>query len=410
MDTHTIALMNIPISLTFMVLILTIARLRQAKSLYYHAMAFALAAASTVLLLGQGHWNAWFSTVGFNVLFSLVLILFSAGFRAFFQLQPVPQRHLAYLLIVTGLIIAFTFGRDSFGGRVLTISWLITLILVDLLRSLRQPLRQLQRPVRWLFQSVVMLTILFCGLRAVLILLSSLAAQSMLDQSWISVWSLIAITTDFGIWAATILILDSECLVCSLRVKNRELADLALKDQLTSLPNRYFLERELDDMAATARRMSQPLSLILLDLDHFKQINDAFGHDVGDQILAQVARVIQATIRKSDIPCRWGGEEFIVIAPQTRSAAAARLGERLRVAVRDAIFPMVGPVTISGGVAEYQPDEAPDTWFKRADVALYRAKACGRNHIHVWSGDDRLPAAAGDPDDRTDGLLEFYPG
>ncbi len=168
-------------------------------------------------------------------------------------------------------------------------------------------------------------------------------------------------------------------------VRVRTLAEtmtrLAHTDALTRIANRRELDETIAREVNRATRHSQPLSAILFDLDHFKQVNDTHGHEVGDAVLKEAARVAQGLLRLSDLLGRWGGEEFLVVAPQTDTAQAGELAERLRQAIAGCPLECVGNITASFGVAEYHPPEPPEAWLKRADEALYAAKQGGRNRV-----------------------------
>ncbi len=161
-------------------------------------------------------------------------------------------------------------------------------------------------------------------------------------------------------------------------------ASRASHDELTGIFNRRHLEGELAVQIARSRRRGTPLTVALLDIDHFKRINDLFGHTVGDEALRHVADVMSRNIRGADVLGRYGGEEFLLIMPDTESESAAVLCNRLRDAVR-ASRPQGlrddRPVTLSGGLAELRSQEQREDLVQRADVALYRAKAEGRDRI-----------------------------
>lgn len=152
-------------------------------------------------------------------------------------------------------------------------------------------------------------------------------------------------------------------------------------DRLTGAWNRRRFEEAAIAEMALARRRRSSLSLLMLDLDHFKRINDGCGHDAGDAVLAGAARTWQEQLRVSDSLARWGGEEFLVLSPTTRLEGAVILGNKLREALRSLAVAGVGPVTVSAGAAEYVPGETLEAWVQRADQALYRAKAEGRDRV-----------------------------
>lgn len=163
---------------------------------------------------------------------------------------------------------------------------------------------------------------------------------------------------------------------------NEELQGLAHRDALTGLHNRRWLQARLEDELARQRRSCQPLALLLLDVDHFKHVNDTLGHAEGDNVLKGVARCLQAGSRATDAAARFGGEEFVVLLPDTPLEGALAVAEKLRAAVAQAPG-MPLPVTISIGVAMALPGDgrAAAALLERADRALYAAKAAGRNRV-----------------------------
>jgi two-component system cell cycle response regulator len=167
---------------------------------------------------------------------------------------------------------------------------------------------------------------------------------------------------------------------------NLEAQREAATDELTGLANRRSLDRALH--AALAEATSErPVGVVIADIDHFKRVNDTFGHPAGDRVLAVVGDSVRRATRWGDVPARYGGEEFAVILPATNLDAALEVAERLRLAVAELVIDVHGEasvqVTISVGVALGTVDDAPDDVFERADQALYRAKAGGRNRVHV---------------------------
>ncbi|MBE2260039.1 MAG: diguanylate cyclase [Rhodobacteraceae bacterium] len=174
-----------------------------------------------------------------------------------------------------------------------------------------------------------------------------------------------------------------------------ELEQVASTDKLTGAWNRRRLEECVRSELGRFERYQHPLSLLILDIDFFKAINDRHGHGTGDQVLQSLTRRLQGGLRATDALARWGGEEFVVLCPDTNRATAATLAERLREQIAQASFADVDRLTISIGVAECRAGETWDEWFQRADEALYRAKAAGRNQVQL-APEAALPADAGD--------------
>jgi len=167
--------------------------------------------------------------------------------------------------------------------------------------------------------------------------------------------------------------------------KTKQLEILSATDRLTRVYNRLKLDEFLKSEFARSQRHGNPLSVILLDIDHFKAVNDTYGHQVGDKVLCEMADILQSRIRKSDLLGRWGGEEFMIICTETNLTSAHILAEQLRCTVEKHSFPVIRSKTASFGVAEWREDDTIESITKRADEALYRAKEGGRNRVEVNS-------------------------
>lgn len=164
---------------------------------------------------------------------------------------------------------------------------------------------------------------------------------------------------------------------------NQDMERIATVDKLTGIYNRHKFEELFTLEAERSRRFSLPLSLILIDIDHFKSVNDTYGHDIGDDVLKRLTKIVQDTIRQIDIFARWGGEEFLVLSPNTDLENIQVLAEKLRLAVSEAEFPQVAHITISQGVSTFGKNDTFSELFKRADQGLYYAKEDGRNQVGV---------------------------
>jgi diguanylate cyclase (GGDEF)-like protein len=177
------------------------------------------------------------------------------------------------------------------------------------------------------------------------------------------------------------------------------LAQCAQLDGLTGLWNRAYFDKRWSDEVAAAQRHGRSLSLAMLDVDHFKSINDTYGHPAGDSVLQGLARVLQRECRQEDIACRYGGEEFALIMPETSPAAAALVCERIREALARTSWPRHPErgITLSVGLAgcERAIELAPAQWVESADRSLYAAKKGGRNRVVCTEIDPALRLAAG---------------
>lgn len=163
--------------------------------------------------------------------------------------------------------------------------------------------------------------------------------------------------------------------------------EMAITDQLTGLHNRRYMSRHLDNLVASAKKAEKPIAFVIMDIDYFKSVNDTHGHDIGDEVLKEFAARIAANVRGIDLACRYGGEEFVVVMPDTDVAFAYSVSERLRHSIETTPFrisraPNSLNLTISIGIAGLEgPDDSADALLHRADQALYSAKKAGRNRV-----------------------------
>ncbi|NLK51356.1 MAG: sensor domain-containing diguanylate cyclase, partial [Syntrophomonadaceae bacterium] len=162
-----------------------------------------------------------------------------------------------------------------------------------------------------------------------------------------------------------------------------ELQALAMTDVLTGIYNRRYFTQLLEKEMKRSQRYQTSFSLVMFDIDHFKQVNDTYGHDVGDLVLKEVVSLIKTRIRKTDFFARWGGEEFIILLLNTSYEQAAILAESMRELLQNTSLPQVGRVTASFGVSSYQANESIDALLKRVDDLVYQAKRNGRNCVRV---------------------------
>jgi diguanylate cyclase (GGDEF)-like protein len=172
----------------------------------------------------------------------------------------------------------------------------------------------------------------------------------------------------------------------ALDIDNARLRRLAVTDPLTEAYNREFLQQYLPQAIESAHARGEPLAVAMVDVDHFKDVNDSFGHAVGDHVLADVARRLRAGIRVGDLLVRYGGEEFLALLPGAGTERAIEIAERMRARLED--DPIVVErrsiaVRVSVGVAELRSVDTPDDIVRRADEAMYAAKRQGRNRVEV---------------------------
>jgi diguanylate cyclase (GGDEF)-like protein len=180
-----------------------------------------------------------------------------------------------------------------------------------------------------------------------------------------------------------------------LTVRNRALSEVTTRDSLTGLYNRWYVLEKIESEMNRSVRHGSPVSLLMIDIDHFKRVNDSYGHAVGDQVLQSVGRTLRESCRVYDVPGRYGGEEFCVVLPETRLGNTPVVAERIRTRLEETPT-MVGDlsiiVTASIGAAgvDQTPDEglmSPGALIDRADRALYSAKSRGRNRVEMWASE-----------------------
>lgn len=169
-----------------------------------------------------------------------------------------------------------------------------------------------------------------------------------------------------------------EGLVC---MRTEQLEKIAATDDLTQIANRRSLYEQANNEVERSIRYKHPLSVIMIDIDFFKKINDEYGHAIGDQVLQHFTTCISHIIRKTDIFGRTGGEEFALVLPETDIKSAKELAEKIRLSVSNEKFPVVGHITISLGVSQLLDEDKLQSLFKRTDLALYAAKNEGRNCV-----------------------------
>jgi diguanylate cyclase (GGDEF)-like protein len=170
-------------------------------------------------------------------------------------------------------------------------------------------------------------------------------------------------------------------LAAQLNESLKQVEHLAVTDTLTETYNRRKFDEVVTHEHQRATDQQAPFSLIMLDIDHFKRVNDQFGHSVGDLVLQQLSRLIRGLIRHGDLLIRWGGEEFVILLPATQLDEAGPFAERIRLEVETEQFKGIGALTVSLGVAELRSDDSIDMLLKRVDNALYQAKQNGRNRV-----------------------------
>ncbi len=327
-----------------------------------------------------------------NACVFLVFILYLGGTYEFLGRQMPWRRWLSLAFAFWIGQAWFVLGDDSFRGRILMVTGFLTIVCTAhawLMGQEAMRRRERTTPGHWFSTFWIGALVLIFGLRWLHALFrnevgSDLLAQNMLQAVYASAFT-------FGLVMLTIgMVLQST-------ERLREMFEHhATLDALTGVFNRRVVLERLHAEDARARRYGRSLSVLLLDLDHFKLINDKHGHQTGDLVLQEFARRVRAALRPADVFGRLGGEEFLVILPETTAESARTLAVRLLEEVSRVGAPDLPVCTVSAGIAQWAGDEdSAGHLLERADQALYASKAAGRNRVEVASA--RKPPAAAAP-------------
>ncbi|MEI6181001.1 MAG: GGDEF domain-containing protein [Chloroflexales bacterium] len=228
--------------------------------------------------------------------------------------------------------------------------------------------------------TIALAVLQFAGLTSVLLLSSATPSFN-----WFSFLAFIFLTSVLSILANNIIqrnMRQIDAQAHQLALNEVRLQELSVRDHLTSLFNPRHLEATLEREIQRAARTQQPLGVIMMDVDHFKRVNDTLGHAAGDVVLRELGQFLARQVRRSDVACRYAGDEFLLILPETSRETAKERAEQLRNGVKELPLPVA--ITISIGVAIFPEDgTTSETILKSADTALYQAKRAGRDHVTV---------------------------
>ena len=344
----------------------------------------AASAAGFLLVVLRNAIPAFFTIVLANVLILAGAMLYFEGARRFRGAVAVRAFDASLVLVMASSLSYYTFVDDHVGMRIIIASLLLAVIFgtgaIEFIRHAPEGLRTTSRITGGMFA----IHGLFLVLRALLTALDpgvhDLFFPTAIQKATFLLPMFLGIAWTFGF-----LILNSQRLEADLTRAQVKLQELAMTDFLTGIANsRSFFENGEREILR-AKRYGHAFALLLLDLDHFKAVNDTRGHAAGDKVLVSLAGICKHLLRDIDIFARLGGEEFVIILPETDLAGASATAERLRSAIAESEIAAGGDVlhiTVSIGVTELSPeDDQVETVLKRADKAMYQAKKNGRNRI-----------------------------
>lgn len=352
--------------------------------------AFILIAVSFKFFLYQLSLGSWAGIMLPNTLFMLAHIFFPWSVRMFVGQRPSwPLRYWLYISGVVLVFAFFTFMSPDYLRRAVTVSMFVIVCTIEYLLTVLSNKSLIDARVRIIAVSCVGFATLLHAVRILLLLSTRKPSSAFMLDNDITTVTFLGTIFYLVLWAGIILLLDNSKILQQVRESNSKLAQLALQDELTGLLNRHSLDQTLHNEIERQDRYLVPLSAVMIDVDHFKSINDNFGHDNGDRVLVEVARRLRETIREADMLFRWGGEEFLVLAVNTGISGAAAVAEKIRKNVAARPLEPAGTVTVSCGVAERHNAETMEHWFEQIDKALYRAKKNGRNRVEIRGGNER---------------------
>jgi len=375
--TPTLLLINILVTATLALCLGAVSTRGQRDGLLWWAWGLAAHTLAYVLIGLRGQIPDGLSVVLGNTLMTTSLALIAEGVYQFQQRKP--QRGWVWTPVVV-MLVAFSFLQANIQARVLLNAVLLSFQCVLLLGLILGRRHVTPGRGQYFVVAGLMLLLTLLLLRGVGALTGWMQLTSITDSNVVQAATFIFATLGIMLIALGLVLMTKE----DADERNRR---LALQDELTGLHNRRFILEVLAQQLALARRNNRPLAVMILDLDYFKRVNDTHGHLVGDQVLRDVAACIQIRLRAQDIAGRWGGEEFIVILPDTDASGAAVVAEQLRQAVEQTHFePAEGQplqLTLSIGLQALEPGAAHgrDELLGAADQALYLAKRYGRNRV-----------------------------
>ncbi len=375
----------------YFVMSLIIFRIRKEKYLIYYLLTFLTLFSTYFLLFFQKYFPDWISFILMNLLVVLSQLFVVIGIRVLYRLKSINAWYLVYFLLTFIGIYYYTYIDFSITSRIIVTSMVLSLMLIDLIVIVRRFKDRVNEAINKIVITIAFISIIVWLSRIFFVFNQESTQRYLVDQGFTTgVYYILGLITS-SVWFALYIWIETAQVVIKLEKKNDELSRLALIDNLTGLANRHYLDYDLKFLTSNSRRNNTDLSMLMVDLDRFKLVNDTFGHLVGDDVLKQAAQILSESIRSSDRVYRWGGEEFVIVTPSTNNKQASIVAEKISQNFRNSKFDVIGNITVSIGVATFDSDEKVEDWFNRVDLALYRAKQTGRNRWVTWLDDESLP-------------------
>lgn len=340
------------------------------------------------LIMLRGNIPDLFSMVLANVLIVSGLILFLIGLQRFIGRKAEYFINTVYLVIFSFFYYYFGIINPQFRVRAVFLSLSIIIIMIQSVYLLKFTTEKNNTAIYHSTTLICALMLILYIFRIVLAFIyypsgNEFFSEGMVDPIIMMSSQMLGIMLTFSLvlMINKRLFLDVQQYAEEKEFMLKELRRLANTDGLTSVYNRSKIEQILTIEVLRSRRYKHPLSVILADIDHFKTINDTFGHNVGDMVLSGLASLLKEHVREVDTVGRWGGEEFLIVCPETTADGARKLAEKLRKKIEKHHFKDIGIKTVSMGVAEIEKEDWDEDIIKRADKNLYKAKRGGRNRV-----------------------------
>ena len=391
METNNLIITLIVLSSIYAVINLMIYHVKHERYLLVFTYSFIFLGISYSILGFQSVLPPFIAYVIYNAVNFLSYVTILMGIRLVFGFKAISRSSI--VVTVVSLVLVYFFGlvTQNYIARVSIVSLTIAYYFIEALMDLNHKDSMLSPAVKKVTRYFIVFgMVIWLGRLLVILYFGAVQNLSLINNFQANVFLILSVASS-SLWFALTMWLDTKKSMYDLDEKNDQLAKLALLDQLTGLANRRYFEYDIEFLVATSRRNNTPMSMLLIDLDRFKLVNDVHGHDVGDQVLIQTAEIIRSSLRASDRAYRWGGEEFLVVLPETEHAGMARIAEKINQNFRNSLFDVIGSITVSIGGAVYESDEAIDLWFKRVDLSLYKAKQNGRDRYEIWIADEEFP-------------------
>lgn len=391
METNNLIITLIVLASIYSIINFMIFHVKRERYLLVFALSFIFLGLSYALLGYQTVLPAFYAYVLYNGFNFLSYIFILMGIRLVFRLKEVSRLSIFVTIFSLILIYLFAMVYVNYLARVFVVSLTIAFYFIEALIDLNKEKSGFSDSAKRMTRYFILSSMIVWFVRLIVILYYSIQTSLVLNNYIQSNVFLILSIVSVSLWFALSMWLDTMKSIQDLDAKNDELEQLALRDQLTGLANRHYFDYDIEFLVATSKRNKSPMGMLLIDLDRFKLVNDIHGHDVGDAVLKQTAEIILHSLRASDRAYRWGGEEFLVVLPDTERDGMIVIAEKINQNFRDSVFDVIGSITVSIGGAEYDSNEEIDLWFKRVDLSLYKAKQTGRDRYNIWVADEDLP-------------------